>query len=80
MPTGAVGTDFAEIARASGYELVYSVGDEASLMEVLKTAKSENKTTFIEIKVGLSSRADLGRPKESAVENKENFMKYHKVI
>lgn len=31
---------------------------------------------FVEVKVAMDSRKDLGRPVETAVENKEEFMKY----
>lgn len=32
---------------------------------------------FLEVKVKMESREDLGRPKESARENRVGFMKYH---
>ena len=47
------------------------------LKQVLNDIKGKRKLTFIEIKVAMESRADLGRPKETAKENKNNFMKYH---
>ena len=50
-----------------------------SLFIVLNEIKGKRKLTFIEIKVAMESRADLGRPKETAAENKDNFMRYHGV-
>ena len=79
MPTCAVGVNFANIARTCGYSKVYSCNNLEDLNSALKEAKTLNELCLIEVKVSLVSRADLGRPKESARENKDNFMKYHNV-
>ncbi|AVQ37342.1 phosphonopyruvate decarboxylase [Clostridium botulinum] len=79
MPTCAVGVNIGNIAQACGYPKVYHVYRSEELTVVLKKAKYRNELCLIEVKVSLESRADLGRPKESARENKENFMKYHGV-
>ncbi|NFD29455.1 phosphonopyruvate decarboxylase [Clostridium botulinum] len=79
MPTCAVGINIANIAQASGYPKVYSADSLRKLNDVLKKAKYTNELCLIEVKVSLESRPDLGRPKESARENKENFMKYHDI-
>ncbi len=75
MPTGCVGADFAQIAKVCGYPKVYTAETKEELKEVLEKVRNDKELTFIEIKVALSSRSDLGRPKESARENKESFMK-----
>lgn len=77
MPTGAVGADIAAIAESSGYKNVYRACSIDEIREALNKVKCLKELSFIEVKVSLDSRADLGRPKESARENKENFMKYH---
>lgn len=41
---------------------------------VLEGAVAEKGPVLVENLVSLDSRADLGRPKESARENKESFM------
>lgn len=79
MPTGAAGKFFAPIAKEAGYEKVYHVENAAELEEALLKIKSEKVLTFLEIMVAVGAREDLGRPKESAVENKNNFMRYHEV-
>lgn len=79
MPTGAVGTSYAEYAKSAGYDAVYSVHTKEELEAVLDKVRREEKTIFIEVFVALGARDDLGRPKESAKENKTNFMKYHGV-
>lgn len=79
MPTGATGQDYSKVADACGYKKVFCVETESSLLETLKQLDNLEGPVFIEIKVSMSSREDLGRPKESAIENKINFMKYHNV-
>lgn len=79
MPTGAVGAKYADIAKSCGYEKVYYTETAEELKAILERVKKESELTFIEVKVAMSSRKDLGRPKESAVCNKKNFMKYHGV-
>jgi phosphonopyruvate decarboxylase len=79
MPTGAAGISYAPIAQAAGYERVYHVDSMEALLEALDRIKEERRLTFLEVMVGMGSREDLGRPKESAVENKKNFMQYHEV-
>jgi len=70
MPTGAQGLKYSDVAKVCGYENVC----------VIQTAEELEKLTFndfafIEIKVANTSRDDLLRPKESALENAMNFMK-----
>ena len=48
-----------------------------ALKEALDVVKNIEGPAFLEVKVALGARMDLGRPKESAEENKNNFMKYH---
>lgn len=79
MPTGAAGKFYAPVAKEAGYTQVYHVESEEELAEALKAIKSDKTLTFLEIMVEVGARDDLGRPKESAVENKNNFMKYHEV-
>lgn len=79
MPTGATGKFYAPIAREAGYEKVYHVENMGELKAALDRIKEEKCLTFLEIMVGVGSRDDLGRPRETAVENKYNFMKYHEV-
>lgn len=76
MPTGCQQTSFAEIAAAAGYkgtdklETMEAVGQIGSLLE------TEEGPVLLEIPVSLGARSDLGRPRESARENKEHFMAF----
>lgn len=79
MPTGCAGLSYARVAEAVGYEAVYCIDTMDELKQILHDIKTKKALTFIEVRVSMKSRADLGRPKETAAENKENFMKYHGV-
>lgn len=77
MPTGCVGMEYAKIAASCGYPVTYKVTDASELQKALKQIRLAHRLTFMEVKVALASRADLGRPVEPAEVNKINFMSYH---
>ncbi len=77
MPTGAVGQNYSVIAADCGYKKVYCVEKADELETVLAEVRNVAGPVFVEIKTALKCRDDLGRPKESAVENKKNYMEYH---
>ena len=72
MPTQCAKTPLYEIAKAMGYKHVLYITDLQELDSTLQ--RNYQGPVFIEIGVAVGSRADLGRPKETAVENKEQFM------
>lgn len=76
MPTVASMLDLVAIAKACGYPNVVCVDNFADLDKELETAKLRNELSLIEVKCSIGARADLGRPTTTAIENKENFMKY----
>lgn len=74
MPTGCRQADFVRIAQAAGYahaEKLEAMGYAARIGGFIAEEKGP---ALFEIPVSLYSRLDLGRPKESARENKEGFM------
>ncbi len=79
MPTGYSGQTYSQIAQACGYLSTYLVKTEAELETALVDARNRSELSMIEVMTALDSRADLGRPKESARENRISFMDaYHK--
>ncbi len=76
MPLGCSEFQVSKIAEASGYREVMCVATQEALAEVLGRLDSLQGPCLIEVMVGLGSRADLCRPKESAQENKKHFMEY----
>lgn len=76
MPTGCQQADFAKLSQAAGYihaEKLESIDEVAQIACAVKTGRGP---VMFEIPVSLDSRADLGRPKESARENKQCFMRF----
>lgn len=76
MPTGCMNTPIAEVARAVGYKYAKRITTLEDLLSIRNVIESKKGPCLFEIMVGLGSREDLGRPKESARENKENFMQF----
>ena len=78
MPTNCQGVALHQVAKACGYASTTQVDSLSSLHQSLITERNKAGSTFIEVMVSLGARADLGRPKETAVENKIQFMKHIK--
>lgn len=76
MPTGVSGMDFYKIAEACGYSYTACAESEEELERELAYVTGREGISFIEVKVRMDSREDLGRPKESARENRNSFMNY----
>lgn len=68
--------DIATIAKSSGYALALRAENKNELAIALTKLKKQRGPAFLEIKVNLESRKDLGRPKESPSENKKKFMDF----
>jgi phosphonopyruvate decarboxylase len=80
MPTVADQIDIAAIARACGYQMIFSVADFEALDQALAEAKECETLCFIEVKAAIGSRESLGRPTTTAIENKNNFVAYLKTL
>lgn len=80
MQTGAVEISYSELAQRSGYDKVCHITNEKELELALLTVRDWAGAVFLEIEVAIGSRDNLGRPGETAEENKFNFMKYHGVF
>lgn len=75
MPTVAGGLDLRAIAKSCGYAKTYRVKNYDALDKALAEAKVGKELTFIEVLCSIGSRADLGRPTTTALENKNAFMR-----
>lgn len=76
QPTLGFEINIPEIAKACGYRHTGSVDSEDEIKTALKKALDFEGPTLLEIKVGINSRENLGRPKTTPVENKIAFMKF----
>lgn len=75
LPTVMADIDIKSIALACGYRKVFSAKDKEELEAVIDEFKEEKGPVFLSIDVDISSRADLGRPTTTPIENKNDFMK-----
>ena len=78
MPTAISKLNVRKLAEACNYKKIYSVKTFKELDKALDESKKNNELTFIEVFSSIGARSDLGRPTTTALENKENFMKYVK--
>lgn len=80
MPTVAGSIDLVGVAKACGYPYAVSVDCFDDLDKELEAAKARKEMSMIEVKCSIGAREDLGRPTTTALENKQSFMKYLKMI
>lgn len=78
MPTVAANIDLVKIALACGYPNAVRVDNFADLDRELEAAKKRNELSFVEVTCSIGARENLGRPTTTAIENKQNFMRYLK--
>lgn len=75
MPTGVGSFSYAEMALKAGYQYAARVSTFDELKKELHLINKRRESIFLEICVRISSRKDLGRPRESPEENKDQFIK-----
>lgn len=78
QPTMGFGINIPEIAQACGYKNALTVYDKDGITAALKAALEQEGPTLVELRVGINSRDDLGRPKTTPIENKSAFMEFIK--
>lgn len=78
QPTVAEHINFRQIALGCGYKYAYYAGNLSELENILCVIKEKRGPILIEVKSAIGSRANLGRPTVTPIENKVSFMKYIK--
>lgn len=78
VPTVSNHIDYPAVALACGYKKAFKAVTEDEIVNVLNQAKQEEGPVFIEIRTNLFSRADLGRPTTTPVQNRDAFMNFLK--
>lgn len=76
QPTLGFDIEVPAIALACGYRKALSVSSVDEIQSAVSELSQSEGPSLLEIKVGINSRDDLGRPKTSPIENKETFMKF----
>lgn len=74
QPTVGFDVDFTEVAKGYQYKNVSSVDSKEELFKVIGQLRNTQGPFLLEIKVGINSRENLGRPTISPVDNKKNFI------
>jgi phosphonopyruvate decarboxylase len=75
QPTVGMKIDLKQIAIASGYQKTETVDDENSLKSKINDLKKESGPIFLEVKVKIGARSDLGRPNLKPSDNIINLIK-----
>lgn len=76
QPTLGFQLDIPAIVKACGYRAVFSATSEEDIKETMQKAVRMEGPIFIELKVKVASRDDLGRPTTTPAENKLHFMSF----
>lgn len=78
QPTVGLNIDLPAIAKAAGYNAVYSVSTKDELQNILSTLSGMTGPVLLEVKVKKGNRKDLGRPTTTPIQNKEALMAFLK--
>ena len=78
QPTVGLKIDLPAVAKAVGYNQIYSVETKEYLKELLEKLKAQDGPIFLEVKVKKGNRKDLGRPTTTPIQNKEALMQFLK--
>jgi phosphonopyruvate decarboxylase len=76
QPTKGEKLHFDEIAAAFGYEHVFSVDSAEDLISTLAKILALKASVFLEVSCKKGARGDLGRPNQTPVQNKAEFMDF----
>lgn len=76
MPAVSSHLNLSEIALKLGYRYSFRAEDENELLFALNKSKKLEGPLFIEIICNLKSRADLGRPTTTPIQNKNDFIAF----
>lgn len=76
LPTVASEINLVKMAEACGYPYAVRVSEFEQMDKELQAAKERRELTLIEVECAIGARENLGRPTTTALENKENFMRY----
>jgi phosphonopyruvate decarboxylase len=74
QPTVGFGIDFVGIAKSCGYRTAVLVHDADGISTAVKQTGDTRGPIFIEIRVNMRTRENLGRPSEEPIHNRRRFM------
>jgi len=74
QPTGGFQIDFLAVAKACGYNEVFSVSKASEIPAAFRRLRECAGPALLEIRMNKGARKDLGRPKSTPIKNKQDFM------
>ena len=74
--TAAKSISLSNIAKSLGAKQLFYADSKTSLENVLSDFLDCHGPSFLEVKIDIGSRADLGRPTISPIENKKDFIRF----
>ena len=74
QPTVGLNIDIPQIARACGYQEVYSATRPDEIQKYMNQARFIDGPVLLDVRIQKGSRKDLGRPKTTPIENRNVFM------
>lgn len=78
QPTQGYFIDAVAIAKACGYKHSVSASDPGEIASAMESLLNQEGPSLLEVKVGINSRENLGRPKTTPKENKSSLMEFLK--
>ncbi len=76
QPTAADAIDVLGLAKANGYKNAFSAETPEEIKDNILKLKNEIGPTLLEIRCNKGARKNLGRPTQSPLENKKQFMEF----
>ena len=76
QPTVGLKINLPAVAKAVGYNAIYTVDSKDALNVILSEAKNLDGPVLLEVKVKKGNRKDLGRPTTTPIQNKKAFMAF----
>ena len=76
QPTICGDIDILSVAKAFGYDSVFSVCQKDEIKQAITNLTANNKPSLLEIKISKGYRDNLGRPTLSPQQQKENFINF----
>ncbi len=76
QPTMGFNIGFSQLSELSGYNTAWIAESLDEVTRILPEFKSGKGPLFLEVKLSLGSRDDLGRPTKTPMENKRAFMEW----
>ena len=74
MPTVSGSVDYPLLAKACGYAKTLTAESEQSLIAQMELLDKLTGPVFLEVKVSIGARTDLGRPSTTPQKNRQDFM------